>query len=282
MLVALVSLGPGAVSVDVQAGDSLHVVCPVGATSTIQLPEIGFLSVAAGGADRLGIKVESFQEMVLKVSPTVKPGDTTRLAFKGARSKDSLTIEIAAGEPAVAPPEVRYRWAAVEAVQPKPTAGATTTPPSATEAPAPLATGGTVAPSQTAATASTTVSSAASGFQLDELIMAAAPDSIGERQGLPGHRICVLEDSIEGSQHRWYRFRMPGGASLTVRSVEGPVGPIATFRSEAMGKDLRIVVQLDRAQLEKRRHLRVEFSDGSDYSFELTNPSLGRLVRKIL
>jgi hypothetical protein len=89
----------------------------------------------------------------------------------------------------------------------------------------------------------------------------------------------VLVDVLEGDQWFWLRFTLEGGAGSRVASVSWERGPITTFVQEESGKDLRVIVQIPRAPVNKRTRLRIEIESGPVYAFPLNSSSLAGLFK---
>ena len=133
-------------------------------------------------------------------------------------------------------------------------------------------------------------------LELDALGMARATSvKINRREGRPGQRPVVLEDALHGDRNVpggdrwiWFRFRVLEGASLPgptagskVRSLKWEKGSIDAFHVEASGKDLRVYVQLPRAEVTKKTRVEIGLTDGGTYRFALSSPWLASFLSSL-
>jgi hypothetical protein len=117
-------------------------------------------------------------------------------------------------------------------------------------------------------------------FEMSDL-MRAAPVPIGRREGLPGQLPLVLVDALKGERFVWLRFTLEGGAAQRVKSAAWQRGAIEAFTQEPVGNDLRIVVQLPRAQVDKRARLQIELDSGASYRVSLSVSTLAGFLKTL-
>jgi hypothetical protein len=238
----------------------VRVSCPKGRETRIVLPE-PLLRLRAPGQDSpLDLTVEHTRPQgVLRVVPRTHPARAT-LEVRGATRSLRLVIETAAlGESG----EVRIEFAA-EATPSAPPVVASPPPPSPTvEPPAP-----TTPPAPTRAEGA-----------LDPVeLLRAKVVLVGDREGLPGHPAMILTDALQGERWVWFRFLLEGGAGARVARVSWEGGPVENATQEAQGKDLRVIVPLQRAGLTRRAHLTLEVEQGATYTFALNTRALRALI----
>jgi hypothetical protein len=115
-------------------------------------------------------------------------------------------------------------------------------------------------------------------LDLEEYAMAGKPIRLNETKGMPGQRRMVLIDAQEGPVHVWFRFVLEGGASSTVKHVEGPNGPIVGYTARVEGKDLKILAQLPKVVWKERGGMKITLDSDLAYKFRLRNPGLLRVL----
>jgi hypothetical protein len=152
---------------------------------------------------------------------------------------------------------------------PQPSAAAPSPPPATPEP-----------PPATPAPAAAAAARPGGRLHLDELLRA-RPVAIGRREGLPGQREMTLVDALHGEEWIWFRFRIDGGAPLRIARVWWEQGDIETYVQEAAGKDLRVVVEVPRAALNRRGRLSLQVADGPTYTFAMSSRSLGRFLKEL-
>jgi hypothetical protein len=116
--------------------------------------------------------------------------------------------------------------------------------------------------------------------QVDGLLRARAV-TIGRHEGLPGQREMVLVDALHGEEWIWFRFRLEGGVSQRVARVSWERGEITSWVQEPAGSDLRVIVQVPRADVTRAAHLVLDVDGGPSYTFALGSRSLGRFLKEL-
>jgi hypothetical protein len=277
---------------DVRPGDELDVACPAGVRSMVYMPEPGIFNVAPGGAERLGIKVESLARGVFSVTPSASD-QKTRLSFRGKGGV--LTIRVSSSWPGETAREFRYRWAkpgmssspatpVPTAILPAPVTPAPTSVPVPTPTPtphlvSPPATASTTAPTAPPATPTTNGPARhTDDLELKELALAGRPVRLNEVQGMPGQKRMILESAQEGPEHVWFRFRLEGGHELQVKQIDGPEGPVTAYMSDVEKNDLTIVAQLPKSLWKRKGGMKITVSSGLSYKFRLRNAGLLRVL----
>ena len=137
------------------------------------------------------------------------------------------------------------------------------TPPSATASPLPMDVGSLTAQGT---------------FDFEGLLLA-RPERIERREGLPGQPHVVLEDALRSDRWVWLRFRVQDGARGGVERVAWEHGVIGSFRAQAAGPDLRLVIQLPRALVTKRTRVDLRLRPGGSYRFRVDAPWLSTFIR---
>jgi len=299
ILAALLSASVRTVVVPRTSHAELRLRCPAGAVTRLVLPEpLRQIRMGAEARAALGVSIERAKPLaVLRLQPPSHPA-RARLEFYGPERTLRLLIETTAKGP---DGELRVVLAAEPdprvAPSPRP---ATTSPrepgplplPSAereekpTPAPAePLASMPTPEPTPlpmaTPAPSPTPVAAQSSvAFEMSDL-MRAAPVPIGRREGLPGQLPLLLVDALKGERFVWLRFTLQGGAARRVEGASWQRGPIGAFTQEPVGKDLRIVVQLPRAEVDKRARLQIELDSGASYRVSLNASTLAGFLKSL-
>lgn len=240
------------------------------------LPEpLHELRVARAARRALGLSVERTRpEGVLRVDPRGREG-AALVELRGPTLRLRLTLETVPGDDDA---EVRLdaagRARAPASPEPAPAVTAAVAPEPTAPPPVPAATPAATAPPPSPSPAPAVV------FDVSNL-MRATPIPIGRREGLPGQPAMVLVDALRGESHLWLRFTLEGGAAARVRQATWDRGPLTTFTQEAVGRDLRVVVQLPRAEVTRRTRVALAMDSGATYRFALSSGTLADLWRKI-
>lgn len=290
-LLALASASVQTLAVPRDPAQALRVPCPVKSVTRLLLPEpLRQLQVGAEARAALGISVErSRPTAVLRVLPQAHPAQAS-VEFRGPRLVLRLLLETApaghAGDVRITLPALRPATeppASVPAPVATP-APATAPAPEATPlpepppAPAPSSPGPTPSPSPEPEPAPSPAPPVA--FDLGDLVRA-TPVPIGRREGLPGQLPLVLVDALRGESSVWLRFTLEGGAPRRVSRVSWERGPITAFTQEPVGRDLRIVVQLPKAQVSRKSRLQLDLDAGASYRVGLNSSTLAGFLKSL-
>jgi hypothetical protein len=108
------------------------------------------------------------------------------------------------------------------------------------------------------------------------------PEILNESVSLPGQLQFLLKEKRQGLETSWYLFRLRDGANENVTAVRGPEGPITTFDQRPADADLRVIVEVPKQQLARRRFLEIHLASGATYRFKLNASSLARSIRDIV
>jgi hypothetical protein len=244
--------------------------CPVNQTTRIVLPEaMRQLKGLEGATALLGLSIERTRPQgVLRVTPKAHPAAAT-VEFRGPTLVLRLALEsVLDGVGA----EVRL------SLEPTPSpreeaAHEPREPPEPSGAPTPAPRAPPVLP---------TAPAAGLGSPLDlEGLLHATPVPIDRREGLPGQKEMVLVDALRGDKWIWLRFRLEGGAPSRIERVWWPHGDIASFTQEAAGRDLRVVVQVPRALVDRKTRVSLKVERGPLYKFPLRSSTLAGLFRRV-
>lgn len=271
----------------------LRLRCPAGVVTRLVLPEpLRDVRLSAEARVALGVSIESSRPLaVLRLMPPSHPAQA-RLEFRGPERTLRLLIETSARGPSGELRVVLAAPAADARVVPRvePTSAGTPEPMQAVAAapaeplPEPVSTATptpTPAPTPTPVpTATPTQPPPSVAFEMSDL-MRAAPVPIGRREGLPGQLPLVLVDALKGERFVWLRFTLEGGAARRVEHASWQRGAIGAFTQEPVGKDLRIVVQLPRSEVDKRARLQIELDSGASYRVSLNASTLAGFLKTL-
>jgi hypothetical protein len=285
-LTELTALAAAAVAYGSSLGESLAVPCPVHQTTTIVFPEpLRQLKTQEREATPLGLTIKRTKpQLVIEVRPTTHPVKAT-VEFRGPTSLLRVVLETTAegtgrelrlsaeglvtdtegGAPS-APTPPRETG---ETLEPPPVPAEVAPSPADRAEPAEREASGASAPAP---------SGAARSLDLDG-ILTAKPFAIGRREGLPGQRPMVLEDALRGEDSIWLRFRLEDGAGARIDAVWWEHGDITSYVQEPAGKDLRVVVQVPRALMNKKSRVALQVAAGPVYEFAMTPNTLTRFFK---
>jgi hypothetical protein len=115
-------------------------------------------------------------------------------------------------------------------------------------------------------------------------LLTAAPEAIDRREGLPGQKVCVLLDALEGTGPEalvWLRFRLEGGAHAVLERVTRDGTEVKTISQEAVGQDLRVVVEVQKAELTKHSRVTLKFAGTPSYDFKLSPNTLTHFLKEL-
>jgi hypothetical protein len=115
-------------------------------------------------------------------------------------------------------------------------------------------------------------------------LLSATPEAIGRREGLPGQKPCVLVDALKGDGPQafvWLRFRLEGGAQAVLERVTRDGQAVQSFTQEVADKDLRVVVQVRKADLTKRSRVTLKFAGTPSYDFKLSSNTLTHFLKEL-
>ena len=104
-----------------------------------------------------------------------------------------------------------------------------------------------------------------------EALKGAKAVSIGRREGLPGESEMVLDTAFTGTQSVWLRFNLRSAGSDRVSSVSWEGGDVGDYVQEPAGKDVRILVQLPKAKVNRRTRVTLKTKSGGTYRFALSS-----------
>lgn len=272
----------------------VRVACPLRAVTRVVLPEpLSQLKTTRAARRALGVTVERTRpEGVLRVEPRGRSG-TALVELHGPTLHVRLALETVAegadGEVRLARDGKAEGLGVAERPSPDVAAGAPVdaTAAASTPSPAPLPPEPSPAPlappreaGPSAAAPPSPTPGPAVSFDLSNL-MRATPVPIGRREGLPGQKPMTLVDALRGETHLWLRFTLEDGAASRVRSVSWESGRIETFTQEAVGRDLRVVVQLPSASVTRKTRVVLVMESGAEYRFALSSGTLAGLWRRI-
>jgi len=105
-------------------------------------------------------------------------------------------------------------------------------------------------------------------------MLAAQMVKIGRREGLPGEPEMVLDVAFKGERWVWLRFFLLGGAKARVERIRWQDAEVLDFVEDAVGADLRVVVQLPRERVTKKTELSIKILQGGNYAFGLSRGTL--------
>lgn len=301
LLVTLLSASVQTIVVSRQGTAGAHVRCPLNATTRISLPEpLRQLKLGPEAKQQLGVSIERTKpQAILSVTPRTHPARAT-VQFRGPHLVLSLTLETQASgasadvhlvldteptrpvatssaltAPATAPSPLATAPSPlpIPTPEPEPTPAPVIPIPSAVPSPTPVS---TPTPEPTPNSAPTP----SVAFDLGDLVRA-TPVPIGRREGLPGQLALVLVDALKGESYVWLRFTLEGGAAQRVRAVSWQRGAISAFTQEPVGKDLRVVVQLPRAELDRKARVQLELGSGAAYRVSLNASTLAGFLKSL-
>ena len=116
-----------------------------------------------------------------------------------------------------------------------------------------------------------------------EDLVGAKPERLDRRITIAGHPELRAETLQLGARWTWAQLRLRGGANRTVAALTWrrgkQTGPVAHWRAEPDGKDLRLTLQLPRG--EGRLAVMVQILGGARYDVSLTRPGIGELKDRI-
>jgi hypothetical protein len=115
-------------------------------------------------------------------------------------------------------------------------------------------------------------------------LLSATPEVIGRREGLPGQKACVLVDALKGEGPEafvWLRFRLEGGAHAVLEHVTRDGQEVGSLTQEVVGPDLRIVVQVRKADLTKRSRVSLKFAGTPSYDFRVSSNTLAHFLNEL-
>jgi hypothetical protein len=115
-------------------------------------------------------------------------------------------------------------------------------------------------------------------------VLSATPEVIGRREGLPGQKPCVLVDALKGDGPQafvWLRFRLEGGAHAVLEHVTRDGQEVTNLSQEVVGPDLRIVVQVRKADLTKRSRVTLKFAGTPSYDFKVSSNTLAHFLKEL-
>jgi hypothetical protein len=294
LLVTLLSASVQTIVVPRQASSGAHVRCPLNATTRIYLPEpLRQLKLGPEAKQQLGVSIERTKpQAILSVTPRTHPARAT-IQFRGPHLVLSLTLETqasgasadvhlvldtqptrsVAASSALSAPASAPSPLAISTPEPEPTPAPVIPIPSAVPSPTPVS---SPTPEPTPNSAPTP----SVAFDLGDLVRA-TPVPIGRREGLPGQLALVLVDALKGESYVWLRFTLEGGAAQRVRAVSWQRGAISAFTQEPVGKDLRVVVQLPRAELDRKARVQLELGSGAAYRVSLNASTLAGFLKSL-
>jgi hypothetical protein len=291
------------VEVPVDDGRPIRVECAISTLTRLIFPEqLLTLRWSKGAREALGAHLRSTAPVgIVEVQPT-KPATTGSIEARGP--SQTLKVEITV-VPKGAPIEVRLvitRAKMQESGQPVATdrAPAPPTPKGAAGAGEPLRNGGPLAggsepsveeplagmrnakPEEEAreAPGPTALSPPAPpNLNLAGLVTAEVLP-IGRREIQPGRREVVLVDLLRSQDWLWLRFTVCRGAGQHVDDLRWEHGRVDTYLTEAVGEDLRIVVQVPRALATPKSMVTLRIG-GGEYQFRLRPGTLTAFVRQL-
>jgi hypothetical protein len=294
LLVTLLSASVQTIVVPRQATSGVRVRCPLGATTRVYLPEpLRQLKLGPEAKAQLGVSIERTKpQAILSVTPRAHPARAT-IQFRGPHLVLNLTLEtlasgasgdvhlvldaepthLASASSALTAPSIVPSPVPIPTLEPEPLPEPLTVTPTPSPVPTPIS-----APVPEATPSSVPTPSVA--FDLGDL-MRATPVPIGRREGLPGQLPLVLVDALKGESYVWLRFTLEGGAAQRVRAVSWQRGVISAFTQEPVGKDLRIIVQLPRAELDRKARVQLELGSGGAYRVSLNASTLAGFLKSL-
>ncbi len=298
------------VEVPVEARRSIRVECAVGTMTRVVFPEqLLTLRWSRGAREALGARLRSTAPVgIIEVQPT-RVATSGSIEARGPSQTVNVELTVV---PKGAPLEVRLvltragvldkggvdsaaaTLSAAAALLPargavagtdRPPAGGDGARETANE---PSAEGGSATPggtaSETAALQGFSVAAALSALSMPappKVSLAGLRDAevvpIGRREVQPGRREVVLLEALRAKDWVWLRFLVRGGARERVEGVRWDDRQVDSYQAEALGGDLRLLLQVPRRFVKSTSKVTLRVS-GGEYRFPLRAGTLGALL----
>ena len=270
---------------------AVKILCPVGTSVRVRFPEpkLRLHYPESAAITVYGERAHPYAEVRIEAK---EPGETALLTFRGTHSNITVTLESTLPATPDGPPEltIEIRLQDPASAEPQPVATPSPQPLDASAlAPAldvavtlqPLAVSTSPPPIPAASGGSQDLT--ATGLVDIEDLVGAKPERLDRRITIAGHPELRAETLQLGARWTWAQLRLRGGANRTVAVLTWrrgkQTGPVAHWRAEPDGKDLRLTLQLPRG--EGRLSVMVQILGGARYDVSLTRPGIGELKDRI-